>query len=90
MHPLNENKDEDTDELVVKHSKFHMKIYIKLEQIERTNIIHSFKIDGNNGKCRPIIIKFVQYSNRHNTFSKKNKKLHASNIPITLKCQNLY
>ena len=55
---------------------------MKIEQIDRTHRIESFKKDGSKRKTRPTILKFVRYTDRRNVFVNK-KVLKGKNIKIT-------
>ena len=69
IHGLPESKNENTDELVIDAIKEKMGEEIEKNEIDRS---HRLGAPKNNGKSRPIIIKFVRYNTRCRTF--KNKK----------------
>ena len=69
IHGLPESKNENTDELVIDTIKEKMGEEIEKDEIDRS---HRLGAPKNNGKSRPIIIKFVRYNTRCRTF--KNKK----------------
>ena len=70
IHGLPESKNENTDELVIDTIKEKMG-----EEIERNEIDRSHRLGApkNNGKSRPIIIKFVRYNIRCRIFKNKKK-----------------
>ena len=70
IHGLPESKNENTDELVIDTIKEKMG-----EEIERNEIDRSHRLGApkNNGKSRPIIIKFVRYNTRCRVFKNKKK-----------------
>ena len=59
IHGLPESKNENTNELVIDTIKEKMG-----EEIEKNEIDRSYRLGApqNNGKSRPIIIKFVRYN----------------------------
>ena len=71
IHGISESKDEDTDDSVIKTLKSDMNIDMKIEQIDPTHRIGSFKIGGGNRKSRPLIVKLVRYADRLNVFVNK-------------------
>ena len=82
IHGISGNKDKDFDELVIKTLKSEMNIDMKIEQIDRTHRIGSFKKDSGNRKSRPIIVKFARYADKPNAFVNK-KVSKGKNISIT-------
>ena len=79
IHGLPESKNENTDELVIDTIKEKMGEEIKKNEIDRSYRLGAPK---NNGKSRPIIIKFVRYNTRCRIFKNK-KKLKAKSISAT-------
>ena len=79
IHGLPESKNENTDLLAMEAIETKMNIKITVNDIDRTQRIGKPK---NNGKSRPVIIKFVRYNDRKNTFSSK-KLLKDSGVSIT-------
>ena len=69
IHGLPESKNENTDELVIDTIKQKMREEIEKNEINRS---HRLGAPKNNGKSRPVIIKFVRYNTRCRVF--KNKK----------------
>ena len=61
IHGLPESKNENTDELVINTIKVKMGEEIEKNEIDRSHRLGALK---NNGKSRPIIIKFVRYNTR--------------------------
>ena len=79
IHGLPESKNENTDELVIDTIKEKMGEEIKKNEIDRS---HRLGAPKNNGKSRPIIIKFVRYNTRCRIFKNK-KKLKGKSISVT-------
>lgn len=71
----------DTDDLVIKTLKSDMNTGMKIEQIDGTQTIWSFKKDSGNRKSRPIIKNIVQYDDIGNVVI--IKLLKGKNILIT-------
>ena len=69
IHGLPESKNKNTDELVIDRIKEKMGEEIEKDEIDRS---HRPGAPKNNGKSRPIIIKFVRYNTSCRIF--KNKK----------------
>ena len=68
IHGLPESENENTDELVIDAIKEKMGEEIEKNEIDRSHRIGSPK---NNGKSRPIIIKFLRYNTRCKIFKNK-------------------
>ena len=79
IHGLPESKHVNTDELVIHTIKEKMWEEIKKDEIDRS---HRLGAPKNNGKSRPIIIKFVRYNTRCKIFKNK-KKLKEKSISVT-------
>ena len=79
IHGLPESKNENTDELVIDTIKEKMGEEIEKDEIDRS---HRLGAPKNNGKSRPIIIKFVRYNTRCRIFKNK-KKLKGESISVT-------
>ena len=79
LHGVAENKNESTDDVVMKTTHEKMGEEIRGTDIDRTHRIGKAKSDG---KSRPIIIKFVRYNTRNKVFRKK-KQLKGSGVSIT-------
>ena len=79
IHGLPESKNENTDELVIDAIKEKMGEEIEKNEIDRS---HRIGVPKNNGKNRPIIIKFVRYNTRCKIF-KNRKKLKGKSISVT-------
>ena len=79
IHGLPESKNENTDLLAMEATETKMNIKITDNDIDRTRRIGKPK---NNGKPRPVIIKFVRYNDRKKNFSSK-KLLKDSGVSIT-------
>ena len=79
IHGLPESKNENTDELVIAAIKEKMGEEIEKNEIDRS---HRIGVPKNNGKSRPIIIKFVRYNTRCKIFKNK-KKLKGKSISMT-------
>ena len=79
IHGIPENKNENTDVLAMEVIDTKMDIKITENDIDRTHRIGKPK---NNGKPRPIILKFVRYNDRKKVFFSK-KLLKVSGVPIT-------
>ena len=59
IHDISGNKDKDTDELLIKTLKSDMNIDMKIEQIDRTHRIESFKKDSGNRCDMPMDVTFL-------------------------------
>ena len=70
IHGLPESKNENTDELVLDTVKEKMGEEIEKDEIDR---LHRLGAPKNNGKSRPIIIKFVRHNTRCRIFKNKKK-----------------
>ena len=79
IHGLPESKNENTNELVIDTIKEKMGEEIEQNDIDRS---HRLGAPKNDGKKRPIIIKFVRYNTRCRTFKNK-KKLKGKSISVT-------
>ena len=79
IHGIPENKNENTDVLAMEVIDTQMDIKITENDIDRTHRIGKPK---NNGKPRPVIIKFVRYNDRKKVFSSR-KLLKDSGLLIT-------
>lgn len=78
IHGVEEDTKENTDDIVLKLCKEHLKVTLNLEQIERSHRLG--KPRGNNS--RPIIVRFCSYRTRQSVFSNK-KQLKGKKIVIT-------
>ena len=82
IHGIPENKNENTDVLAMEVIDTKMDIKITENDIDRTHRIGKPK---NNGKPRPIILKFVRYNDRKKVvFSKKLLKVSGVSITESL------
>ena len=79
IHGLPESKNENTDLLAMEVIETKMDIKITDNDIDRTHRIGKTK---NNGKPRPVIIKFVRYNDRKKVFSSK-RLLNDLGVSIT-------
>ena len=70
FHGIKEEKDEDTDSIIINTVKEEMDIKILPNDLDRFHRIGNPKTKK---KERPLMVKFVRYNLRHNIF--KNKKL---------------
>ena len=70
IHGLPESKNENTDELVLDTVKEKMGEEIEKDEIDR---LHRLGAPKNNGKSRPIIIKFARHNTRCRIFKNKKK-----------------
>ena len=70
FHKIKEEKDEDTNSIIINTVKEEMDIEILSNDLDWSHHIGNAKTKK---KERPIIVKFVRYNLRHNIF--KNKKL---------------
>ena len=70
IHGLPESKNENTDELVLDTVKEKMGEEIEKDEIDR---LHRLGAPRNNGKSRPIIIKFARHNTRCRIFKNKKK-----------------
>ena len=73
VHSITENKDGNTDDLVIKTLISDVNITMKMKHIDRMHWIGSFKKDGGNRKSKSMIGKFGRYANRCNIFVKRGK-----------------
>ena len=72
IHGLPKSKNDNADELLLDTVKEKMGEEIEKDEIDR---LHRLGAPKNNGKSRPIIIKFVRYNTRYIIF--KNKKIEG-------------
>ena len=79
IHGLLQSKNENTDDLVIDTIKEKMGEEIEKDEIDKS---HRLGAPKNNGKSRPIIIKFVRYNTRCRIFENK-KKLKGKRISVT-------
>ena len=68
IHGLPESKNENTDILAMEVIETKMNLKITVNDIDRTHRIGKPK---NNGKPRPVVIKFVRYNDKKKVFSSK-------------------
>ena len=73
-------KDENTEEVTIKTLSEKMNNEISHEDLDRMH--RTGNADRNDGKSRPIIIKFARYAVRNNVYRNK-KKLKGKNVLIT-------
>ena len=78
IHGIKEEKDENTDNVVIKFIQDDLQEEINIEDLDRTHRIGKV----NNGKSRPIIVKFPRYNVRKKVFHNK-QKLKGKNMSIT-------
>ena len=78
IHGIKEEKDENTDDVVIKFIQDGLQEEINIEDLDRTHRIGKV----NNGKSRPIIVKFARYNVRKKVFHNK-RKLKGKNMSIT-------
>ena len=78
IHGLPESKNENTDLLAMEAIETKLNIKITDNDIDR---IHRIGKSKNNGKLRPVIIKFVRYNDRKKIFSSK-KLLKDAGVSI--------
>ena len=79
IHGLPESKKVNTDELVIHTIKEKIGEEIKKDEIDKSHRLGALK---NNGKSRPIIIKFARCNTRCGVFKNK-KKLKGKSISVT-------
>ena len=79
FHGIKEEKDEDTDCIIINTVKEHMDIEILPNDLDPSHRNGNPKIKK---KERPIIVKFVRYNLRHNIFKDK-KLLKGKGVSIT-------
>ena len=80
FHGLKESDSENTDKAVIDTIQKEMKIDISEQDLDRTHRIG--KASRNDGKSRPIIVKFARYAVRNHIY--KNKRvLKGKNLLIT-------
>ena len=70
IHGLPESKNKNTYELVIDTVKEKMREEIEKDEIDRLHRLGALK---NNGKSRPIVIKFVRYNTRCRFFKNRKK-----------------
>ena len=76
VHSISENKDGNTDDLVIKTLISDVNINMKMEHIDQMHWIGSFKKDSGNRKSKSMIGKFRRYANIcniRNIFVKRGK-----------------
>ena len=79
IHGLKEEKNESTNDKVVKLFREELNEDVLLADLDRT---HRIKKKDSSSKPRPVIVKFAQYNIREKVFKSK-KKLKGKNISIT-------
>ena len=79
IHGLKEEKNESTNDKVVKLFREELNEDALLADLDRT---HRIKKKDSSSKPRPVIVKFAQYNIREKVFKSK-KKLKGKNISIT-------
>ena len=79
VHGVRESANENTDNLVISTIKENMDAELVEEDIDRTHRIGKKREDG---KPRPIIVKFTRYNRRRMIYQRK-KKLKGKGISIT-------
>ena len=82
INGLKEEKNESTDERVVKLFREEQNEDVLLADLDRTHRIGKKKETDSNSKPRPVIIKFSRYNIRETVFKSK-KKLKRKNFSIT-------
>ena len=80
IHGVTENKDENTDDVVLSIFKDEMDIEIFTDDLDRTHRIGKTK--DNNKHRRPIIVKFASHNDKHKVLRNK-KRLKGKKISIT-------
>ena len=80
IHGVPENKDENTDDLVVNIFKEEMDLEIFTDDLDRTHRIGKVKEDSRHK--RPIIVKFIRHNDKHKVFRNK-KRLKGKKVSIT-------
>ena len=78
IHGIKEERNENTDDIVVKFIQDDLQEEINFEDLDRTHRIGKV----NNEKSRPIIVKFARYNVRKKIFHNK-RKLKGKNTSIT-------
>ena len=78
IHGIKEERNESTDDIVVKFIQDDLQEEINFEDLDRTH--RTGKV--NNGKSRPIIVKFARY-NVHKKIFHNKRKLKGKNASIT-------
>ena len=80
LHGVQENKNENTDNIVLKTMSEELDIKIEENDLDRTNRIGSRNKEA--GKPPAIIVKFTRYAIQNKIYSNK-KKLKGKNVLIT-------
>ena len=78
IHGIKAEKDENTDNVVIKFIQDDLQEEINIADLDRTHRIGKV----NNGKSRPIMAKFARYNVRKKVFRNK-RKLKGKNMSIT-------
>ena len=78
IHGIKEEKDENTDNVVIKFIQDDLQEEINIEDLDRMHRIGKV----NNGKSRPIIVKFSRYNVSKKVLHNK-RKLKGKNMSIT-------
>lgn len=82
IHGINENKKEDTDQIVIDALNDNLNLDVSINDLDRTHRIGKPRNVDENTKSRPIIVKFARYIIRQKVFGCK-KKLKGKSISIT-------
>ena len=80
LHGVKETDDESTDDITIKTLREEIGVEVREEDLDRTHRIG--KGNRNDGRARPIIIKFARYAVRKTVYDNK-KKLKGKNFLIT-------
>lgn len=79
LHGVAAAEDEDTDSLVIATVKEHLAITLERHDIDRS---HRLGAPRDDGKPRPIIVKFTRYNTRAAVFGAK-RRFKGSNLLLT-------
>ena len=80
IHGITEGNQENTDDLALQISKEKLDIELTQRDLDQTHRIG--KNDKKSNRPRQVIVKFIRYNDRKNSFSKK-KQPKNSGISIT-------
>ena len=81
VHGLKEDKDESTDDLVLKLFNKKLGVAVDISMIDRSHRLGPVRGE-NNPKPRPVIVKFCSYRIRRAVFTTK-RKLKGSGVSVT-------
>ena len=79
VHGVEEQEEENSDNIVLNVIKKHLDIELSVKDLDRS---HRIVKRNSSSKRRPIIVKFISYSDRREIFKNK-KRLKGTGVSIT-------